>query len=442
MSPARFPDARAWVLTVDMGLGHQRAVYPLQNQIAEQVITAGAPEYSDPDEQRLWDRVRSSYEFLSRVRSTPLVGKPLFSLLDNLQNIPPFYPLRDMSKPTYQVKLVSSLIRRGIAQGALEVTRREPLPLVSSHPIPALAADAEGARRNYCIVSDAEISRAWVAEEPEKSNIVYLAPCGNAVRRLRRYGVQDDRILLTGFPLPTELLGGPDLPVLRADVGQRLNHLDPENRFWSLHRPSVEHFLGRRNCKFRRDRLFTVTFAVGGAGAQREIGYKIAKSLRERLRRGELRLNLVAGIRPEVRDYFTEVRRELGLENAELYIYYRDTKQEYFRIFSEVLRATDILWTKPSELSFYAGLGLPIVMAPTIGSQEQYNRKWLQEVQAGIEQEEPEYAHDWLFDFLKRGRFAESAWDGFLKARKMGTYKIREIVATGTMQPETEPLRR
>jgi hypothetical protein len=254
--------------------------------------------------------------------------------------------------------------------------------------------------------------------------------------------VQDDRILLTGFPLPTELLGGPDLPVLRADVGQRLNHLDPENRFWSLHRPSVEHFLGRRNCKFRRDRLFTVTFAVGGAGAQREIGYKIAKSLRERLRRRELRLNLVAGIRPEVRDYFTEVRRELGLEDTELYIYYRDTKQEYFRIFSEVLRATDILWTKPSELSFYAGLGMPIVMAPTIGSQEQYNRKWLQEVQAGIEQEEPEYAHDWLFDFLKRGRFAESAWDGFLKARKLGTYKIREIVATGTMQPETEPLRR
>ena len=28
------------------------------------------------------------------------------------------------------------------------------------------------------------------------------------------------------------------------------------------------------------------------------------------------------------------------------------------------MRTTDILWTKPSELSFYCGLGIPIVMAP------------------------------------------------------------------------------
>ena len=81
-------------------------------------------------------------------------------------------------------------------------------------------------------------------------------------------------------------------------------------------------------------------------------------------------------------------------------------------------------------------------MAPTIGSQEEYNRKWLLEVQAGIEQEDPRYAGQWITDLLKAGRLAEAAWDGFLKARKYGTYKILEVLETGTMERETSPLRR
>ena len=34
------------------------------------------------------------------------------------------------------------------------------------------------------------------------------------------------------------------------------------------------------------------------------------------------------------------------------------------------------------------------------------------------------------------------AWNGFLKARKYGTYKIHEILQTGTMERETSVLRR
>ena len=51
------------------------------------------------------------------------------------------------------------------------------------------------------------------------------------------------------------------------------------------------------------------------------------------------------------------------------------TTDEYFNTFNETLRETDILWTKPSELSFYAGLGIPIIIAPTIGSLEDFNKK-------------------------------------------------------------------
>jgi len=63
------------------------------------------------------------------------------------------------------------------------------------------------------------------------------------------------------------------------------------------------------------------------------------------------------------------------------------------------------------------------------------------EIQAGILQEEPEFTNIWLFELLEDGRFAEAAWDGFLKARKYGTYKIEEILETGTMVRETNILK-
>ena len=116
--------------------------------------------------------------------------------------------------------------------------------------------------------------------------------------------------------------------------------------------------------------------------------------------------------------------------------------EEYFHGFAECMRTTDILWTKPSELSFYCGLGIPVIMAPTIGSQEEYNQAWLLEIQAGFPQQDPQYTDQWLLDLLKAGRLADAGWDGFLHARKFGTYKIHEIIRTGTMKMESSVLLR
>jgi len=433
---------RSWVVSVDMGLGHQRAVSPFGHVAEGGIITIGGKETGNHEEQRLWDRMRNSYEFLSRVKSVPLVGKPLFSLLDTLQNIPYFYPIRDMSGPNFQVKLLNYFIERGLCRSMLEQIREKPLPLLTSYLAPALAAEKAGYDRIYCIICDAEIARAWVSENPGRSRINYLAPCGRAVMRLKIYGVPEERIFLTGFPFPSSVIGGKNLRTLKADVGQRLHYLDPSGRFWPLHRKHVSYFLGKENCVFKKKRVLTITFAVGGAGAQRDIGYTIAKSLREKLKRGELRLLLVAGVRKEIRDYFESVIKDLMPGSQAISILYGETKEEYFEKFSEAIRQTDVLWTKPSELSFYCGLGIPIVMAPSIGSQEFYNMKWLLEVQAGIPQDDPQYTDQWLMDLLHEGRLAESAWDGFLKARKLGLYKIMEVLKTGTLKHESSPLKR
>ncbi len=435
-------DVRAWVVTVDMGLGHQRATYPLMEYAEGGIIAVGSSQSSDPGEKKQWDRLRNAYEFLSRVRSVPVIGKPLFGILDALQSIPSFYPIRDLSNPSFQVKLISNLIERGLCKGLLEKIKEKPLPLITSYFAPAIAADVADYGRIYCIICDAEVSRAWVPENPHKSRIHYLAPCGRAIQRLNQYGVPDERVFLTGFPFPKSLLGNKDLDVLREDQGQRLYYLDPKEVFWPLHGQSVAHFLGRNACRFKRKRRLTITYAVGGAGAQREIGWQIAHSLRDKLKAGEVILNLVAGVRSEVEEYFQNMKNELLPDCDSLRVLYSPSKDQYFDHFAETMRHTDILWTKPSELSFYAGLGIPIIMSPYIGAQELYNQKWLLEIQAAFPQQDPEYTDEWLYDLLNAGRLAECSWDGFLKARKYGTYKIEEILRTGTMTREGSPLKR
>jgi hypothetical protein len=259
---------------------------------------------------------------------------------------------------------------------------------------------------------------------------------------LKAYGVPDERIHLTGFPLPIELLGDENLTTLKKNLGQRLFYLDPKGKFWARHGRNVEYFLGKENCVFKNDRKLTITYAVGGAGAQKEIGEKIAESLKQKLQSGEIRLNLVAGIRKEVNDFFEAVKNKIDPEGESIKIIYSESLHEYFDLFNNSLHETDILWTKPSELSFYCALGIPIVMSPIIGSQEKFNRKWLHEIQAGLKQEKPEYTDQWLYDLLNRGTLAESAWDGFLKARKLGTYKIMQVLEKGYLEKQSDPVLR
>jgi hypothetical protein len=429
--------AKAWVVSADMGYGHHRAVYPLRGMAEGEVITVGVNDATSPKERRLWRRILGIYDFFSRARSIPVIGKPVFGILDQLLHIPSFYPRRDLSKSTFQVRLLESYIKKGLCCGMLEDIRTKRLPLVTSFYASAIAADMQGIKKVFCIICDADMNRVWVARNPRKSRIQYCAPCATAAQRLKEYGVPKKHIFLTGFPLPQELLGGRDLSVLKADLGRRLRYLDPDNRFWQLHGVNVEHFLGARNCYQRSKRKLTILYSVGGAGAQREIGRRIALSLRTRIRKQEVKLILSAGVKEAVREFFEGVRREIRADDDGLQVLCGETTDAYFEAFNNALHNTDILWTKPSELSFYCGLGIPIVMTPAIGSQEVFNERWLGEIDAAVRQLNPDYTDQWLFDLLQQGDLAEAAWSGFLKAHKLGTFNIMEIVETGRMPRES-----
>ncbi len=438
-------ERQAWLLSVDMGLGHQRAAYPLRDLCLGQVFNADSGELATRMEQKLWKRMRHLYESLSRLNDLPVIGGFFFGLLDKIQEINPYYPFRDLSEPTIQVKYLKRLIAKGLGKNLVEKLVSTGLPLLSTFYAVALAAASQGYPNVYLVATDSDLNRVWVADNPKQSPVQYFAPCSYTLNRLKEYGVPDEKIWLTGFPLPKENLGGPDLETLKYDLGQRLIYLDPNRRFWSLHRVEAEYYLSPENCVKSDERLLTLTFAVGGAGAQKEIGAAALKSLAGRIRKHQIRFNLVAGLRSEVRDYFQMKVAELNLNDelgSGVNIIYASNLDQYFQKFNLALRTTDILWTKPSELSFYAGLGLPIIMAPPLGAHEHMNRKWLLEIHAGIIQQEPDHCSEWLFDLLNEGRLAEAAWDGFLKARKCGTYKIEEIITTGQMTHDLSPLKR
>lgn len=438
---------KAYVVTVDMGYGHQRAVYPL-HEIAEHIegismegygiINANKYAGIPKSDQRKWEGGRSIYETISRMKHLPVVGDWIFGVMDYIQRIAPFYPARDLSRPTMQVKQLYSMVRKGWGKHLIdELNKREHLPYVTSFFTTAFFAEEHGYKGEiYAICTDTDISRAWVPLEPHQSRIKYLVPNRRVQERLELYGIRREHIFITGFPLPKENIGGKSLKILKESLGERICHLDPEGRYRHKYADTIERFVGKKYLRQTCSTVhpLTITFAVGGAGAQRELGTEIAKSLKSYIMKGTVQLNLVAGVRNDVYRYYQKTLKELGFfdkRTAKISIVYADTKFDYFKKFNRVLNETDILWTKPSELSFYAGLGMPVIMAPPVGSQEDFNKQWLTSIGAGVPQQDPRYTNEWLFDWLQSGWLAQAAMEGFLDAPRNGVYHIEEIVLKG-----------
>ncbi len=433
---------KAWVLAVDMGYGHQRAAQPLHMlAYKDKVINAnnypGIPE----SDKKFWDESRQLYEWLSKFKKTPIIGQKVWDFFDQFQQIPKFYPKRDLSKPNAQLEWFMHFIKKGWGKDLIARLEKKPLPLITTFFVTAFMAEYYNySQEIYCLATDTDISRTWVAVNPPQSRINYFAPNYRVEQRLKLYGVRPEKIFLTGFPLPNENLGGPDLKILKQDLGRRLYNLDPEKKYISKYEDTICEQLGHGCFPAKKHHPLTITFAVGGAGAQRSIGIEIIKSLSRKIRKKQLRVILVAGIRNEINSYFKSNVRSLGLGKflgKNIKIIHAPNKESYFRKFNRALRTTDILWTKPSELSFYTALGLPIIMTKPIGSQEEFNRKWLMTIASGIDQDDVTYANQWLFDWLDSGWFAEAAMEGFMEAPKFGTYNIQKIISHKVAETKT-----
>jgi hypothetical protein len=413
-----------------MGYGHLRAARALAAALGTEVVLADRPPIAGAEEQRLWRASRRLYEFTSRASQLPIVGAPLRGCLNALTAIPPLYPYRDLSEPTLPVRSLQRLIRRGLGAGLAVHLATTEAPLVTTYFAPALSADVHGCSPVFCAVTDVDLNRAWVPLEPQTTGIRYLTPSRRAAKRLSSYGVPRGQIEFTGFPLPHALLGGVDLPVLKRNLAARLVRLDRKRVFRSQARHEIDQFLGPLPAS-EEGRPPLVTYAVGGAGAQAELARPLVAALAPAVREGRLRLCLVAGVRAEVAERFAAWVREAGLvagEEGGVEILREESLERYLLRFERRLADTDVLWTKPSELTFYGALGLPLVLSPPVGFHERYNRRWAVENGVGLPQRELDQAGYWIREWLSEGTLAAAAWFGFLRLPKHGLYRILEVL--------------
>lgn len=435
----------AYVVDVNMGYGHSRAAHSLRDLGGGKVISANDYKGIPDLDLKLWRQSRQLYETISRLKPLPVVGDAIFGLMDHFQQIESFYPRRDLSRPNIQIKQIYRLIKQGLGKHLIETLSKDPKPFVTTFFIPAFFAEYyDYPGEIYAVTTDADISRAWAPMHPKKTRIKYFASNGRVKERLMLYGIPEENIFLTGFPLPKELIGGAKSDVAKKLLMERICNLDPKGIFLDRYKALLDAKFGKGLCqKAKSKRPLTLTYTVGGAGAQKRLGVTILKSLKHNLLKRTMRLNLVGGARPEVVSYFKSAVRQHGLSSVlgkTVFVPKFRSRASYFSDFNKILAKTDILWTKPSEMSFYTALGIAVIMAPPIGSQEEFNRVWLNYVGGGVGQMSPRYVNEWLHDWVNSGGLARMAWSGYIEAPTHGTYRIEDIVLGRTSELHPLPL--
>lgn len=430
----------AHVIDVDMGYGHSRAAYALKDLSCGVVTTSNNYPGIPKEDRKTWKEMRELYEAMSRLHTTPIVGGMLFAPIAKIEEIPKFYPRRDLSHVNFALTQAYRLIENGLGKHLARTLEANPLPVVCTHPIPAFAMEVHGYPGDiWCVPTDADVARAWVPKDSKRSRIKYFCANGRLMQRLALYGVRENQLYLTGFPLPKELIGGERSTVIRHDLLARLCNLDPNELFLDRHRKTIAATLGASACTYRKTHTLTILYAIGGAGAQRGVGREILKSMAIRLKRGEVKIRLSAGTRADVLKYYQQTLKELNIKQGVEFIFSHD-RAEYFSQFNNALHDTDILWTKPSELAFYTALGLPVIMSNPLGVQEQFNATWLKYVGGGMMQDDVRYANEWIFDWIASGGLARAAWNGFVEAPTHGTYRIEDLLLGRTPDLVSLPL--
>lgn len=415
------------MVAVDMGYGHLRAAAALADAAGVEVRRGDRAPLAGPLERRAWRTVRGMYDVLVRRAGAGPSGGPFRRLLTELTAIPP--PGEGTPESGRgAARWLRMLAAGGLCGGVLRVLPAG-APLVSTFYAHAIVAADRGRERAWCVVTDTDVHRVWAPLRPEGSGVRYCVPAEATAERLRGYGVPAEHILVTGFPLPPERLGGRDLPILRRELAARLARLDHGGTFLGVHGEEIAGVLGVPPEGPPRAPL--VAFCVGGSGAQAGALRHLIPAAAEGVRAGRLRLLLVAGARPEVAARFRKWLRRAGLaEGADhgVEVLVEDDFPAYAKRFHGLLGDVDVLWTKPSEMTFFAGLGIPLLLAPSLGAHEERNRERAMEAGAAIDTPRANAIPELVRAALVDGRLARAAWAGFRGFPADGTYRILDAI--------------
>ena len=419
------------VLTVSMGYGHLRAARPIASQLGVSVDRVDLPPYARELEVQRWQKTRDWYEWVSRGAARPRSGFLQRWLLNRLTDIAPREIPANLSAPSYGARYLKKLIEGGFGATLVEQARKVQRPVITTFYAVALMLEGKIDQPVYCVVTDTDVNRVWAPVCSRQTAIRYLAPCDEVAQRLYSYGVPTAQVRVTGFPLPDSLVGGRDRIAAKASLRRRLGRLDPLGTFARTFHEAVSSELGPIP---EAKGPIQLMFAVGGAGAQAQLVDGLLPAVGALVDAEELTLVLGAGIRPRVREVFELAVRRTGLERhlgQSVRILASDSVDAYLQQFETELETTDVLLTKPSELIFYAAVGLPLILAPAVGVHEDRNRQWVTQFGAALDQPEIGKLGWWLRARLADGSLARAAWNGFSRLNATGVYAIVDLVTGG-----------
>ena len=425
-----------FVASVLMGLGHIRAAWPLKDVSKNGLLLYSGPDSCSKKEFKIWNSFLKAYYFMSNAEKIPIIGKLIYHLLMKAEEVPPLYPKKDYSKPNIQAKYLRSVIRRGLCKALAEKIKSEGFPpIVSTYFALSIGINEllPDFKKNYLLCTDTDLNRVWAPVDSKNSNIIFLAPSDTVVNRLISFGVPENKIILTGFPLPKENIGNEkDAKILKKDLFERILRLDPKKILIGKNRNILETALGKNPIPAKMPDFYTVMFAIGGAGAQFEIAEAAVFSLKNKIREGKIKFVLSAGTKPKIGERFKQIVKKAKLDDLwtkGVDLVCDKDYRVYLEEFNKTLRHVDVLWTKPSELSFYTGLAIPILCAPPIGPHEERNRDWILGMGAGLTMPgDAIYCNEWLEDMRNDGRLAWCALNGFMRAPRNGTFVIEKIL--------------
>jgi len=391
------------VAAIDMGYGHLRPAAALAEHLGTEVLQMDQPPLGHKRDRAFWNPIRNLYEPLTRLSQIPAIGLALRPLVNAITAIPPLWPVRDLSGPTQGTRWMRKAAGIGVGRRLAEHLRETSAPLLATFYAAPILAELHGAGRLHCVVTDSDVNRVWAPPDPKSTRITYFSPTDAARRRMESYGVPRAQIRVTGYPLPGELVGR-DRSALKRNFRARMERIG------------------------RQGRAPLIVFAVGGAGAQVPLAKAVIAGLKKRILDGALRLAVVAGRRADVASALSSALAAHGLlghPGAEL-LYDRDVFV-YFRRFNDLLARADALWSKPSELVFFAALGLPFIAAPPVGAHEICNLRWATDRGAALPQHDPAVAGDWLLEWVEDGVLGSAAEAGMCLPQT-GLYEIADQV--------------
>ncbi|MGC8653083.1 MAG: DUF6938 domain-containing protein [Candidatus Kryptoniota bacterium] len=387
---------KRYVITTGyMGYGHLRAAHNLSMLSGAPVIKADLFPYAAMIDLVLWRFAQYAQNISTHNAESN--WRVLFSLFEKALEIPDNSSPKSLAGP----KLLKGLSEFGLGKRLTTLISIEEA-VVHTFYLPALESVYHRIKaRNYLVMCDVDFHPVWVPISPFASSLTYFVPTKKSADRLISYGVPSGNIFITGFPLPA----------------------------WNV-RESIEHFSARKKrLSPNSGYSLTIMYPFSGAGAYQKYFSEFVKAISDELKAGEFRLIVSAGSNQGA---FSEARRVIhrnGLDNcSSVHLLYNCDLFSAFSEFNAILPEVDLLITKPSELIFYSGLGIPLLMLSPIGAHEAKNRVYVLENKCGFDMVHLDKFVRCVREFKQSGMLLELAENGYERIPKNGSESINDYV--------------